>query len=201
MANRNIEAAPRPIPTNPFSQNDSEKGSLSATAYLSLGSNIGDRLGNLRTAIAKLDEHPAIRVTRVSPVYETEPWGYTDQAAFLNLCVEVKTSLEPKKLHKVTHSTELDLGRQRDIRWGPRTLDIDILLMDQQVMDTAELTLPHPRMSERAFVLVPLADIAGEVVNPVTRRTVSDMANQVDGKEGVFLCQTLLANDCEPTES
>ncbi len=85
--------------------------------------------------------------------------------------------------------------------WGPRTLDIDILLIDQQVMDTAELTIPHPRMTERAFVLLPLADIAGDFVHPVTLLSVSAMANQVNGKEGVFRCQIQLASDYEPTES
>ena len=171
------------------------------TAYLSLGSNIGDRRENLRAAIAVLDAHPEIRVTSISPLYETKPVGYTDQPDFYNLCLEVKTTLSPKKLHKFTSSTELELGRQRDLKWGPRTIDIDILLMDQQVMDTAELTLPHPRMAERAFVMLPLADIAGDILHPVTRKPVSVMANQVDGKEGVFLCQIPLANAYEPTES
>ncbi|MGB8957157.1 MAG: 2-amino-4-hydroxy-6-hydroxymethyldihydropteridine diphosphokinase [Tumebacillaceae bacterium] len=171
------------------------------TAYLSLGSNMGDRHDNLNTAIRMLDAHHGIRVTRISPLYETKPVGYTDQPDFLNLCIELKTPLSAENLHKITSSTELELGRQRTMKWGPRTIDIDILLMDQQVMDTAELTLPHPRMTERAFVMLPLADIAGDILHPVTRKPVSVMANQVDGKEGVFLCQIPLANAYEPTES
>jgi 2-amino-4-hydroxy-6-hydroxymethyldihydropteridine diphosphokinase len=176
-------------------------GNLIHTAYLSLGSNLGDRMQNLREAIDRLDAHPDIQVTRISPVYETKPVGYTEQPDFLNLAVEIKTSLDPKNLLKITSSTELDMGRQREIRFGPRTIDIDILLMDRQVMDTAELTLPHPRMGERAFVLLPLADLAGDLVHPVTLQTVSDMANQVDGKEGVFLCPIPLASGYEPSES
>ncbi|MBL0389158.1 2-amino-4-hydroxy-6-hydroxymethyldihydropteridine diphosphokinase [Tumebacillus sp. ITR2] len=171
------------------------------TAYLSLGSNLGDRRLNLRSAIEVLDSHPEIHVTRVSPMYETEPVGYLDQPDFLNLVIELKTSLEAKKLWKITSSTEIELGRQRDIKWGPRTIDIDILLVDQQVIDTVDLTLPHPRMAERAFVLLPLADLAGDLVHPVTRQTVTDMANRVEGKDGVFLCKIPLASGLEPTES
>ncbi|ASS76972.1 2-amino-4-hydroxy-6-hydroxymethyldihydropteridine diphosphokinase [Tumebacillus algifaecis] len=171
------------------------------TAYLSLGSNLGDREQTLREAILRLDRHPDIRVTQISSVYETAPVGMIAQPDFLNLALEIKTSLDAKKLLEITSSTELDMGRQRDMKWGPRTLDIDILLMDKQVMDTAELILPHPRMGERAFVLLPLAEIAGAKVHPVTQQTVSDMANQVDGKEGVFLCQIRLASVCEPSES
>lgn len=171
------------------------------TAYLSLGSNLGDRMQNLRSAIARLNDHPDIEVTRISPVYETAPVGMTDQPDFLNVAIELKTALDPKKLLFVTGSTELDMGRQRDIRWGPRTLDIDILLIDKQVMDTAELIVPHPRMAERAFVLLPLADLAGDMVHPVTLQTVSDMADQVDGKEGVSRCQIQLASGCELFES
>lgn len=171
------------------------------TVYLSLGSNLGDRRLNLQEAIARLNDHPEITVTRVSSVYETAAVGYTDQPDFYNIAVEVKTTLSPKNLHKITSSTELELGRQRTIMWGPRTLDIDILLIDKQVMDTAELTIPHPRMRERAFVLLPLAELAGDFVHPVTLETVSAMANQVDGKEGVFQCQIQLASDYEPTES
>ena len=171
------------------------------TGYLSLGSNLGDRRLNLRTAIERLDSHPEIRVTQISPLYETEPVGYADQPDFLNLCIEIKTTLTPENLLKITGSTELDLGRQRDIYWGPRTLDIDILLLEGQVLDTEDLILPHPRMKERAFVLLPLADIAGDLVHPVTQQSVSDMADLVVGKEGVFRCQIPLASDYEPTES
>ncbi|TCP52752.1 2-amino-4-hydroxy-6-hydroxymethyldihydropteridine diphosphokinase [Tumebacillus sp. BK434] len=171
------------------------------TAYLSLGSNLGDRVQNLCAAIRLLNAHPDIQVTNISSVYETAPVGMTDQPDFLNLALEIKTHLGPQNLLKITGSTELDMGRQRDIKWGPRTLDIDILLMDKQVMDTAELTLPHPRMGERAFVLLPLAELAGGMVHPVTQQTVSDMANQVDGKEGVFLCQIPLASVCGLSES
>ncbi|PWK07846.1 2-amino-4-hydroxy-6-hydroxymethyldihydropteridine diphosphokinase [Tumebacillus permanentifrigoris] len=171
------------------------------TAYLSLGSNLGDRRLNLRTAIAILDAHPEIDVTRVSPIYETEPVGYLDQPDFLNLVLELQTELDAKKLWKITSSTELELGRQRDIKWGPRTIDIDILLVDHQVMDTDDLIIPHPRMADRAFVLLPLADLAGDLVHPVTRQTVSVMANRVEGKDGVYLCKIPLANDYEPTEN
>ena len=169
--------------------------------YLSLGSNLGDRRLNLRTAIERLDAHPEIEVVQISPLYETAPVGYTEQPDFLNLCLHIKTSLSPENLLKVTGSTELDLGRQRDIYWGPRTIDIDILLLEGQVIDTADLILPHPRMKERAFVLLPLADIAGDLVHPVTHQSVSDMADLVVGKEGVFRCQIPLASDYEPTES
>jgi 2-amino-4-hydroxy-6-hydroxymethyldihydropteridine diphosphokinase len=162
---------------------------------------LGDRRLNLRTAIDALDAQPEIEVTRISPIYETEPVGYLDQPDFLNLVIELKTALDAKNLWKITSSTETELGRQRDIKWGPRTIDIDILLVDQQVIDTADLTLPHPRMADRAFVLLPLADLAGELVHPVTRQTVSEMANRVEGKDGVFLCKIPLASGCEPTES
>lgn len=171
------------------------------TAYLSLGTNLGDRRLHLQTAIERLNAHPEIRVTKISPLYETAPVGYAEQPDFLNLCMEIQTTLSAENLLKITGSTELELCRQREIKWGPRTIDIDILLIDQQVMDTAELTLPHPRMQERAFVLLPLADIAADLEHPVTLKTVKAMANTVDGKEGVFLCQIPLANGYEPTES
>lgn len=175
--------------------------SQTQTCYLSLGSNLGDRQLNIRTAIERLDAHPEIVVTQVSRLYETAPVGYVDQPDFYNCCIELQTTLSPHNLLKMTRSTEVELGRQRDIRWGPRTIDIDILLIEQQVMDTDDLTVPHPRMDERAFVLLPLADIAPYIVHPVTQTNVSIMASQVCGKEGVFLCQIPLASGSEPTGS
>lgn len=128
-------------------------------AYIALGSNVGDRAGLLRAALRLLDEHPAIEVRRVSAVYETAPVGFTDQPAFLNMAAALGTSLDPLQLLRAMLDMESKLGRTRDIRWGPRTIDLDLLLYEEVVLEEEELTLPHPRMMERAFVLVPLADV------------------------------------------
>jgi 2-amino-4-hydroxy-6-hydroxymethyldihydropteridine diphosphokinase len=138
-------------------------------AYLSLGSNVGDREANLRAAIERLP------VLRTSPIYETEPVDYTDQPWFLNLVVEVETHLSPHELLKTTSRIEHELGRTRDIPKGPRTIDIDILLFGDTVMNTPDLQIPHPRMAERRFVLAPLADLAPALRHPVTQRTVREM--------------------------
>lgn len=144
------------------------------TVYLSLGSNIGDREGRLRAAIERL---PAAGVTvlRVSPVYETEPVDYTAQAWFLNLVVEAETVLFPMQLLTRTARIERELGRQRVVSKGPRTIDIDILLYGHAVVKTSRLEIPHPRMTERRFVLAPLCDLAPNLRHPVTNRTVCEM--------------------------
>ncbi|HYF93208.1 MAG TPA: 2-amino-4-hydroxy-6-hydroxymethyldihydropteridine diphosphokinase [Symbiobacteriaceae bacterium] len=130
-----------------------------ATAYLSLGSNLGDRLGYLTEAVRRLAA-PHTRVSAVSSVYETAPWGKTDQPAFLNMSVAVETSLTPHELLRHILSVEQSLGRVRLERWGPRTVDIDLLVFDQERVTAPDLQVPHPRMAERAFVLVPLLEIA-----------------------------------------
>jgi 2-amino-4-hydroxy-6-hydroxymethyldihydropteridine diphosphokinase len=144
------------------------------TVYLSLGSNVGDREANLRGA---LDRLPAIgvRVTRVSPLYETEPVDYAAQRWFLNLVAEAETELFPKQLLARLAGIERDFGRVRTVAKGPRTLDIDILLYAQAVVRSPELEIPHPRMAERRFVLVPLADLAPDLRHPQTRKTVREM--------------------------
>ena len=134
----------------------------SIEAYIALGSNMGDREELLLQAIRLIDEHPQIRVTRVSGMYETDPVGYTDQPSFLNMAVAVATSLQPLELLREQLELERRLGRIRHERWGPRTIDLDLLLYDNVRMDHTELTLPHPRMMERAFVLVPLHDVMEE---------------------------------------
>jgi 2-amino-4-hydroxy-6-hydroxymethyldihydropteridine diphosphokinase len=139
------------------------------TAYLSLGSNIGDREANLRAALDRLQP------TRVSPIYETEPVDYTNQSWFLNLAAEIQTDLLPRQLLTLTQRIERELGRIRTIAKGPRTLDIDILLFGGVTMHTRELEIPHPRMAERRFVLRPLADIAADVRHPLTHRSVREM--------------------------
>jgi 2-amino-4-hydroxy-6-hydroxymethyldihydropteridine diphosphokinase len=145
-----------------------------ALVYLSLGSNMGDRRAILRSAIARL-EAPDLRILRISPVYETEPVDYADQEWFLNLVVEAETELPPMELLARAQEIEAAMGRVRAVPKGPRTIDIDILLYANEVVHNAELEIPHPRMSERRFVLAPLADLAPDLRHPVTQRTVREM--------------------------
>ncbi|AIF67154.1 2-amino-4-hydroxy-6-hydroxymethyldihydropteridine pyrophosphokinase [Terribacillus saccharophilus] len=133
-------------------------------AWIALGSNIAPRETYLQQAIQMLSEHEEIKLNQVSTVYETEPVGYENQDQFLNLVAEVETSLDPIELLRICQKIEQDLGRKRIIRWGPRTVDLDILLYSTENMNVEELILPHPRMHERAFVLVPLAEIAPELL-------------------------------------
>ncbi|MDT3959818.1 2-amino-4-hydroxy-6-hydroxymethyldihydropteridine diphosphokinase [Staphylococcus kloosii] len=145
------------------------------TAYLGLGSNVGDRLEQLESAIKILDNVDGVQVSQISPVYETEPVGYVEQPNFLNLCVEVKTTLTPQQLLQQCFYTEQQLHRVRDIRWGPRTLDVDILLYENDIIEEETLTVPHPRMRERAFVLTPLNDIAADVIEPRTQLSIGEL--------------------------
>ena len=129
-------------------------------AYLGLGSNIGEREIQLQEAIKILDSFKGVEVTQISDIYETEPVGYTEQPLFLNLCVEIETNLNPQDLLARCLDVEQQLHRVRVISWGPRTLDVDILLYDDLIIEEENLSIPHPRMTERAFVLTPLNDIA-----------------------------------------
>ncbi|QYR23835.1 2-amino-4-hydroxy-6-hydroxymethyldihydropteridine diphosphokinase [Paenibacillus sp. sptzw28] len=156
-------------------------------AYIALGSNVGDRERLITEALLMLQAHPAIEVLRVSGIYETEPVGYTQQPAFLNMTAAVCTSLEPLALLRAMLSIEKQLGRTRDIRWGPRTIDLDLLLMEDVAMEAGELNLPHPRMMERAFVLVPLRDIL-ESGHPLKEQVDQAAALALeDGGEGIKL--------------
>jgi 2-amino-4-hydroxy-6-hydroxymethyldihydropteridine diphosphokinase len=144
------------------------------TVYFSLGSNIGDRDANLRKAIERLAE-AGVSVLRVSPVYETEPVGYTAQAWFFNLVVEGTTTLFPMQLLSRTMRLERALGRTRTVAKGPRIIDIDILFYGRAIVKTARLEIPHPRIAERRFVLVPLADLSPALRHPVTQQSVREM--------------------------
>ncbi|MGA9173869.1 MAG: 2-amino-4-hydroxy-6-hydroxymethyldihydropteridine diphosphokinase [Thermoactinomyces sp.] len=150
-----------------------------ATAYLGLGANLGDRLGQLKQAIELLNHTKGILVTRVSSVYETAPVGFVRQPDFYNLVAEVKTALSPFELLAQALAIEKRLHRVREIRWGPRTIDIDVLLYDEQIIDQDELTLPHPRMTERAFVLIPLLEVAGNIRIPGTKKTLEEWIGQL----------------------
>lgn len=128
-------------------------------AYLSLGSNMGDREKNLSSAIFHLSENNQIQIVKSSSIYETDPVGYTNQDKFLNIVIQILTSLSPEELLNVCLKIEEKLGRKRVIRWGPRNIDLDILLYNQENIETEDLVIPHPRMFERAFVMIPLLEI------------------------------------------
>lgn len=130
-----------------------------STAFLSIGSNLGNRMGNLKKALSLLSSHQSITVSNVSSVYETDPVGFAKQDDFLNLVCKIETDLSPIALLLYTQTIEQILFRERTIRFGPRTIDVDILTYDVIVMQTNELLLPHPRMRERAFVQIPLHEI------------------------------------------
>jgi 2-amino-4-hydroxy-6-hydroxymethyldihydropteridine diphosphokinase len=152
-------------------------------AYIGLGSNLGDRESYLQDAVRELALHPLVDVVRVSDIYETEPVGYADQGRFLNLVAVVSTTLPPASLHHHMKTIEDGLGRIRTIRNGPRTVDLDLLLMDDTVLDTSELIIPHPRMWERAFVLIPMRDAAKG--KPHLLATIAEHLDRLEGKEGV----------------
>jgi 2-amino-4-hydroxy-6-hydroxymethyldihydropteridine diphosphokinase len=142
--------------------------------YLSLGSNVGERAGNVTQAIALLPEH-GLRVVRKSSLYETEPVGFLAQGWFLNCVVEVESDLPAVELMRTLLDIERSMGRERLVPMGPRIIDMDILLYGSAVVREPDLEIPHPRMAERRFVLVPLAEIAPGAVHPVLRQTVAEL--------------------------
>ncbi|KKB39425.1 2-amino-4-hydroxy-6-hydroxymethyldihydropteridine diphosphokinase [Bacillus thermotolerans] len=156
-------------------------------AFLSLGTNLGDRFSHLQEAIRLLDAHEKIRIERVSSIYETDPVGYTEQPAFLNLVLQASTSLSAEELLEACLLIEQQLGRVREFKWGPRVIDLDILMYNQDNIKSENLIIPHPRMLERAFVLIPLAEVAPKALMPGSDQSLEDLVSAVQGREGVRL--------------
>lgn len=152
-------------------------------AYLGLGSNLGNREWNIAKAIELLSQRIKIELT--SSLYETEPVGYLDQPRFLNAVCQVSTGLSPQALLAVAKGIESKLGRRPSFLNAPRTIDVDILFYDERVIDMPELTIPHPRLVERAFVLVPLMEIASHLVHPQNGNTIAELLSAVQGLDGV----------------
>jgi 2-amino-4-hydroxy-6-hydroxymethyldihydropteridine diphosphokinase len=158
---------------------------MSRKAYLGIGGNIGDKRENIESAIEMLKGNDSIEVKQVSSFYETEPVGYTDQEWFLNVVVEVETTLPPYELLEFCQHIEAELKRVRLIRWGPRTIDVDILLYEGYESTDEKLTVPHPRMTERAFVMVPLYELDKDIT--IHEKNIADWMKSLEGEKIVKL--------------
>ena len=154
-----------------------------AVVYLCLGSNLGEREKNLTQALTLLSQKA--KLEKVSSIYETEPIGYKEQPFFLNLVCRISTNLSPEELLRLAKTMENKIGRVPSFSNAPRLIDIDILLYDDQIIETQDLVIPHPRMTERAFVLIPLAEIAPGVIHPQAGKSIAELAASVAGNSTV----------------
>ena len=150
----------------------------SARIFLSLGTNLGNREMNLEAVIKRLP--PAVTILECSPIYQTEPWGYLDQPDFLNQVLKAETTLPPQELLEYIKNIEHKIGRRPSFRFGPRKVDIDILFYSDRIIQKEDLVIPHPSLKDRAFVLVPLADIEPELVYPGSDQTIADLLRDID---------------------
>jgi 2-amino-4-hydroxy-6-hydroxymethyldihydropteridine diphosphokinase len=162
---------------------------MNNSVFLSIGSNIRDREKNLQSAIKLLEKVPEIAIRKLSSIYETDPVGFEDQARFLNAVIRISTSFSPQELLDFIQKIEKKLGRKREIHWGPRTIDLDILLYNQENINSEQLTIPHPRMFERGFVMIPLLEIDPNVIDTY------NISNFASKDEGVKLWKQSIGED------
>lgn len=167
-------------------------------AYIGFGSNIGDRLAHIQNALRALSKTDGITLQRISSLYTTEPVGYEEQAQFLNGVAAIQTTLSPLSLLHTLKDIETAIGRKHRIRWGPREIDLDILIYEDVCVQTEKLVVPHPEMHLRGFVLVPLAEIAPNLVHPVLQESIQSLLNRLEDsrsilkEEDCILCRTYL---------
>jgi 2-amino-4-hydroxy-6-hydroxymethyldihydropteridine diphosphokinase len=155
--------------------------------YLGFGSNLGDKVNNCLGALKELSASAQNYVRAVSSLYKTEPIGYVEQDWFINCVAEVITPLSPRSLHQCLRGIEKRMGRKRIFRWGPRTIDLDILLYGTEIIEETDLTIPHPRFHERSFVLIPLSELAPNLFHPVLKKTIRELLERIDVESGVEL--------------
>lgn len=153
--------------------------------YIGLGTNVGDRESNLKDAVSELAAVPEIEIISLSSIYETNPVGYLEQGKFLNMVVCINTTFDAQTLLVTCMKIEQNLGRKREIRWGPRTIDLDILLYNQENIVTKNLIVPHPRMLDRAFVVIPLVEIDKDIILPNMEKPIREIMDDIPEKEGV----------------
>jgi len=155
-------------------------------AYIGIGSNLGDKVANCRRALEAIGADPRNRLGQCSPLYRTEPVGKRDQDWFINGVAAVETSMTPQEMLEFLLSVEDRMGRVRQEKWGPRIIDLDILFYGEMVLDGNNLQIPHPRLRERRFVLIPLKDIAPDLIHPVFRRNISQLLSELKAEEIVL---------------
>ncbi|MEK6599732.1 MAG: 2-amino-4-hydroxy-6-hydroxymethyldihydropteridine diphosphokinase [Deltaproteobacteria bacterium] len=159
---------------------------MSHTAFISIGSNIGDRLENCKKAIKSLSDNENIRLIKMSSFYETEPWGEIEQDWFINCVVKIETALDAKALFALLQDIEKGLGRNRIKKGGPRVIDLDILFFNRDVTEIKEIIIPHPLLHKRRFVLTPASEIAPDFIHPVLKKRVADLLRGLDDNKKVI---------------
>jgi 2-amino-4-hydroxy-6-hydroxymethyldihydropteridine diphosphokinase len=154
-------------------------------AYIGIGSNLGDKVYQCEKAISEILRADRHKLLAKSPLFKTKPIGYTSQDWFINGVIKIETDLEPLELLQVLKDIESRLGRKEGFRWGPRAIDLDILLFDEEEIEMEGLQIPHPRLQERQFVLIPLAEIDPEVIHPVLKKTIQELLENIKEDQGV----------------
>jgi 2-amino-4-hydroxy-6-hydroxymethyldihydropteridine diphosphokinase len=154
-------------------------------AFIGIGSNVGDKTGNCRQAINEIGRYGKNTLLAQSSLYRSEPVGYTEQDWFINCVIEIETSLSALQLLRVLKGIEKSMGRERIIQWGPRTIDLDILFFNDEIFQIEGLTVPHPEIQNRAFVLIPLCEIAGDYIHPSLKASISQLAADLKDEQGV----------------